>query len=207
MKPRIVIIGETSEDRKSLVNKLSRFYGIPEITLEDLVKTNKKQEFEKISNELRFKLSLLENGKGKDGFILNGIPLDVKDCKCLGDVDLCVFFNIDEEKVIKLSEGRRWCPTCFKLYHLEARPPMKEGRCDRCDSKITILEDDNPRTIRNRVAEWFKMHEAMLDFYKRKYKLLKIKEDHDLEKIASTVFKILNGDLKSESTDVHEFEM
>lgn len=206
MKQRIVIIGETSEDRKALVNKLSRFYGIPEITFEDLIKTDKKQEFEKISNELRFKLSLLEEGAGKEGFILNGIPLDIKDCKCLGDIDLCVFFNIDEEKVVKLSEGRRWCPTCFKIYHLEARPPMTEGRCDRCDSKITTLEDDDPRTIRSRISEWFKIYEPILEFYKRKYKVLKIKKDHDLEKIASTVFKILNGDLKLDS-ESHEFEM
>lgn len=188
MKPRLILLGEPVEIRHRLAKKLSNFFGITIFTIEDIL--NKKSHKEKdIENEIRFKLSLIN--ACNEGFILCGIPIKEKDLECLRDIDLCIFFNVDEEKAIKNNINRRWCPTCFKIYHLEKRPPLHEDKCDRCDSKIEKMLADEPKTIRKRIFEWYKMLNPITSKYKIDKKLLEIKSEKDIEIMASKILSIL----------------
>lgn len=193
MSPRILLLGESFEIRNNLAKKLSKFFGIPLFTIEDILdkKSHRNKDFE---NEIRFKLSLIN--ACNDGFILCGMPFNEKHLKCLDDMDLCIFFNVDEEKAISYNKNRRWCPTCFKIYHLIDNHPLHEGRCDRCDSNIEKIPDDDPKKIRNRIFQWYKMFNPILTKFKENRKLLEIKEEKDIEKMASKILSILNKESK-----------
>ena len=107
-----------------------------------------------------------------------------------------MFFNVDDEKAINYNKYRRWCPTCFRVYHLKDNPPLHEGRCDRCDSNIEKNPDDDPKKIRDRVFEWYKMFNPILTKFKEGRNLLEVKDEKDIEKISSKVLSILNKESK-----------
>jgi len=188
MKPRLILLGEPYEIRHKLSKKLSNFFGVKLFTIDDIL--DKKSHREKgLKNEMRFKLSLLN--ACHDGFVLCGFPTREKDLECLENIDLCVFFNVDDEKAIKNNIDRRWCTTCFKIYHLKQRPPLHEGRCDRCDSPLDKLPDDDPHTMRNRIFDWYKILNPVISAYKKNKKLLEVKDERDIKKISSKILSIL----------------
>lgn len=189
---RITILGEPEEARLALAEKLSRFFDTPIYSIEDLI-SPKGSISEADSNILRFKLSLLDDDKG---YILNGLPLDIEDLCCIGEVDLAVFYRIDSEPSLNQNTSRRWCPTCFSVYHLVDHPPLEEDKCDRCNSSLTLLPSDDPRIIEDRINKWYLMHSDLIDFFKKEDKLLEIHRDMDTDQVASVIYNILKGKLK-----------
>lgn len=188
MKPRLILLGEPYNVRHHLAKKLSDFFGVPMFTADDLV----DKDYD--SNEFAFKLALIN--ACNDGFVLCGIPTSKKHLMCLDDIDLCMFFSPDLEKTIKYNAHRRWCPTCFRTYHLIDKPPL-HGNCDRCDSELQSLPGDDPKKIREALYEWNKLFHPILSHYKEDKKLLEIKKDlKDIDKISSKILKILNKEIE-----------
>jgi adenylate kinase len=73
--------------------------------------------------------------------------------------------------------GRRTCPKCKKVYHLESRPPKKAGTCDDCRSELVQRNDDRPEAIRVRMAAYQTSTVPLEDFYAKKGLLIPIEAD------------------------------
>lgn len=187
MKPKISVIGEPYEKRKELIDKLSRFLSIPSIKLEDILKP------EEIENDdiIRFKLNILAE-ENENGFILDGFPIDDEDFDLI-DLDLTIFFNVKENEAIEHNTKRRTCPTCFRLYHLIDFPPIKEGLCDRCGSKIEQSIEDTEESIRTDIIHWYKAYKKIRDKCKKDSKLLDVFNDYDISNIASKALKMIKN--------------
>lgn len=192
-KYKICVIGEPEELRNKICEKLSKFFDVPHFDIPKLSCSSKDElDFDDLS-DARLKLSILS--ENHDAFVINGFPISEADCCCLEDVDLVVFLDLDKNKAIETNQHRRWCPTCFKTYHLKQKPPLKENLCDRCGSEITILKNDFPRTIDNMILDWYKLYSKVLEFYRSKDKLLEIKNKNE-DEISSLIFRILSGKIK-----------
>lgn len=187
MKPKISVIGEPYEKRREIVEKLSRFLNIPAFKLEDILKPKE------IENDdiIRYKLNILSE-ENENGFILDGFPIDDKD-QDLIDIDLTIFFNVKEDEAIEYNTKRRTCPTCFRLYHLVDFPPMKEGLCDRCGSKIEQSLEDTEEAIRTSIMHWYNMFNKVRDRCKKQSKLLDVFNDYDIQNIASKALKMIKN--------------
>lgn len=193
MKPRLILLGEPFDIRHKLAKKLSNFFGVKLFTIEDLL-DKQSHKSDDLKNEMRFKMSLIN--ACHNGFVLCGFPMNERDLDCLDDIDLCVFFHVDEDKAIEHNSHRRWCPTCQRLYHLKNDKPLHGEKCDRCDTQIEKMPDDDPKVIRKRLINWYKLFNPILSKYKKDKKVLEVKIERDIDKISSKIMAIISKEIE-----------
>jgi adenylate kinase len=95
----------------------------------------------------------------RSGFILDGFPrtraqVDTLDVVLAGmgtPVERVVLLAADEDEIVRRLAGRRVCPGCDAVYHLETNPPASAGVCDRCGSALVQRPDDSERVVRDRL--------------------------------------------------------
>jgi adenylate kinase len=113
------------------------------------------------------------------GFVLDGFPRTVGQAEALDAkldslgvrITRVVSLEIDDEVVVGRLSGRRVCPNCGAIFHVETKQPKQEGVCDNCGSSLTVRADDNPDTIRQRLAVFHERTAPVLAYYKRSERL------------------------------------
>jgi len=96
----------------------------------------------------------------EQGFILDGFPRTLAQVEILDGVleklgvslDRVVMLTAPVDEVIRRLSGRRVCPKCNAVYHVEAQPPRSAGVCDACGSALVQRPDDMEQVIRERLA-------------------------------------------------------
>jgi len=93
------------------------------------------------------------------GFILDGYPRTLEQVAALDRIlgrlgatlDRVFVFTTEETEVVRRLSGRRVCPNCGALYHVESRPPKGAGVCDSCSSALVQRPDDQEDVVRRRL--------------------------------------------------------
>ncbi len=95
------------------------------------------------------------NSDGSPRFLLDGFPRTLPQADALAAEglapDLVVFIDVPNEAVVRRLSGRRTCPSCGSVHHIEFAPPLKDGVCDRCGGGLVHRSDDHDATIRKRL--------------------------------------------------------
>ncbi len=127
----------------------------------------------------------------KGGFLLDGFPRTVAQAEALDKLlagerlklDAVLSYELPLEKVVARLSGRRTCPNCKAVFHIEARPPKVPGICDHCGGKLYQREDDRPESIRVRMEAYERSTAPLADFYRRKKLLISISAEGSPEEI------------------------
>ena len=75
--------------------------------------------------------------------------------------------EVDDDKIVERMGGRRVCPACGASYNLKYKPPRVPGRCDRCSAELYARSDDNPETVRTRLATYHSQTEPVKFYAER----------------------------------------
>jgi len=129
------------------------------------------------------------------GFILDGYPRNLNQLDFLEKnfgLDRIIQLDIDDKTVIKRLGGRRICPNCGAIYHLENKPPKKDGVCDVCGANLVTRSDDRPEAIMRRLWIYHEQTEPILDKYAKEKKLVKINAKSPIEKVFNKIIKQLD---------------
>ena len=119
----------------------------------------------------------LSRSDGADGFILDGFPRTVAQAQALdrmlldsgaGGIDYVVNFEAPNQEIISRLSGRRTCPDCQAVYHVEHAPPRQEGRCDKCGAALVQRTDDKPDTIAARLKVYDQQTSPLVDYYRER---------------------------------------
>ncbi|HLG44298.1 MAG TPA: adenylate kinase [Nitrospirales bacterium] len=111
------------------------------------------------------------------GYILDGFPrtvaqaeaLDQMLCKNGGPgIDHVVSFEVPHADLIRRLSGRRSCPACQAVYHLEHAPPKREGRCDKCGGALVQRDDDKPETVEARLTVYDRQTRPLIEYYEKR---------------------------------------
>lgn len=97
------------------------------------------------------------------GFVLDGYPRTPDQAKYLLDlvkekgtrIDMVVLVNNSDKLIIERTMGRRICPSCKKVYHVEFKPSKDNVHCDDCGTEIIQRADDTAEKIQMRLAEYY----------------------------------------------------
>ena len=71
-------------------------------------------------------------------------------------------------EVIRRLSGRRTCVKAGHVYHVEFDPPKREGVCDQDGSRLEQRKDDEPETIKERLAEYHELTEPLIAWYEER---------------------------------------
>ena len=133
------------------------------------------------------------------GFLLDGFPRTVAQAEALEKLlaaqnvrlDAVLSYELPLEQVVARLSGRRTCPGCKAVFHVEARPPKVDGICDHCGGKLYQREDDRPEAIRVRMEAYETSTAPLAEFYRRRGLLVSIAADGAPEKIFERTCKAL----------------
>ncbi len=207
---KLVIFGPPSAGKGTQAQKLSKQYGIPQVATGDLLR---KAVADKTPLGLKIK-SYLDQGKlGPDevivqlikervakpdcrkGFLLDGFPRTMgqaKELEKMTDIDLVLSIVVDLESLVERAVGRRTCPKCSAVYHIKFNPPMNEGICEKCGSKLVQRDDDKEDTVRNRLRIYQEQTAPLIEYYRKKGKLVDIDGSGGIDAVYSQMVKAIS---------------
>jgi len=116
------------------------------------------------------------------GFLLDGFPRTVAQAQALEGLlqkqglklDAVLSYELPLEELVARLAGRRTCPVCKAVFHIQGRPPKVEGICDHCGGALYQREDDRPESIRVRMAAYQKSTAPLADYYRARGLLIPI---------------------------------
>jgi len=131
----------------------------------------------------------------KNGYIFDGMPRTIAQAEALDAqnviIDTVLSIEVPDEIIIRRLSGRRTCPECGDIYHIDSKKPEKDGVCNSCSAALIIRKDDEAETIKNRLRTYHRETEPLVSYYKAQGKLKTVTGDHSIAEQTANVFKIL----------------
>lgn len=133
------------------------------------------------------------------GFLLDGFPRTVAQAEALERLlnsqhirlDAVLSYELPLEKVVSRLSGRRTCPKCKAVFHIEARPSKVQGICDNCGAELYQREDDRPESIRVRMEAYERSTAPLAEFYRKRSLLVPVLAEGSPEEIFDRSMKAL----------------
>jgi adenylate kinase len=125
------------------------------------------------------------------GFLLDGFPRTVAQAEALENLlasqkvslDAVLSYELALDKIVTRLSGRRTCPKCKAVFHVEARPPKLAGICDHCGTELYQREDDRPESIKVRMEAYENSTAPLADFYRSRNLLVRVEAEGTPEEI------------------------
>lgn len=110
------------------------------------------------------------------GVLFDGFPRTLDQAKALDammdslgrSINGCISIEVPDDNIVSRLTGRRMCTPCNLIYHIAAKPPKVEGKCDVCGGDLITRKDDNEEVIRQRLDSYHSQTSPVLGYYKDK---------------------------------------
>lgn len=196
-----VFLGAPGAGKGTQCQKLSNQLKIPHISTGDLFREQVKKD-SPLSVELKnymekgllipdevvaeMLMERVENEDCKNGYLLDGFPRTLNQAKVLEkyiakEDMIIVSIQSDEEAILKRLTGRRSCPNCNSVYHIENLKPKVENKCDKCSTELITRSDDQEDVIKNRLAIFNQEATPINEHYKDGFDLIEISSNYGAE--------------------------
>lgn len=131
----------------------------------------------------------------QNGFILDGVPRTVAQAQAIEEmgiqIDKVVDIEVKDEDIIARLSGRQVCSACGASYHTAHKPPKADGICDRCGGALITRKDDEPETVKDRLAVYHEQTEPLIDFYRERGKLVVVEGQSGIEETTKLLLAAL----------------
>jgi adenylate kinase len=135
--------------------------------------------------------------------VLDGFPRTVVQAEELGKelqkknkrIDAVVNLVIDDSVIENRITGRRSCPACGAVYHIDSIRPKIESCCDKCkDRRLVQRPDDKPDVVRQRLKTYHEQTAAVVGFYVDSgQKVFDIDADRPIDDVTAKIFEKLGS--------------
>jgi len=140
--------------------------------------------------------------KAGGGYVLDGFPRTVVQGEALdaalsraGErIDGIVNLVIDDGIIVQRMTGRRSCPKCGAVYHIENLKPKVDNICDTDGEPLVQRKDDQPEVVANRLKTYHEQTAPVLGYYERTgQKIMTIDAAQAPEEVTAAVFAELDA--------------
>lgn len=133
-------------------------------------------------------------------FILDGFPRTVAQADALAQLlkrknltlDRVISLEVPNEQLMGRLTGRRVCKNCGMTYHVDAKPPKKNGVCDVCGGEVVQRPDDRPEAITTRLEAYESSTRPLKAYYRDRQLLREIDGTGETEEVFRRVTKELS---------------
>ncbi len=194
---RVVFLGPPGVGKGTQADFVAQKYEIPKLSTGDLLRESVAKETSLGKEAKGFMnrgelvpdavvIGLVEEKLGSPechkGFLLDGFPRTVTQADQLSTyltsrgeaLDHVVYFSLSKSEIVRRISGRRSCPDCKAVYHLESVPPKSEGMCDACGKSLVQRNDDKPETIESRLAVYQEQTAPLTEYYRARSILVEL---------------------------------
>ena len=189
MAKTIVLMGAPGAGKGTQARLLQERLHLPQISTGDIFRALKNAETplarevrdvmergQLVPDELTIRLVKERTAQDdcRDGYILDGFPRTPAQARSLEQLALeqdntiiAVLIDVPFELLEKRMTGRRNCPVCNEIYNVYFKPPRNDNVCD-LHPQATLVQraDDNPETVRARLATYEEQTQPLIDYYK-----------------------------------------
>ena len=110
----------------------------------------------------------------QNGYILDGFPRTPAQARSLeklaaeqGNDIVAILIDVPLDMIEKRMTGRRNCPVCHEIYNIYFKPPRNDSVCDlHPEAQLIQRADDNPETVRARLATYEEKTRPLIEYYK-----------------------------------------
>jgi len=135
------------------------------------------------------------------GFLLDGFPRTVPQAEELAamlkarglQLDRVINVSVPREDIVRRLTGRRSCPKCQAVFHVEFAPPKQAGVCDRCGGELMQRSDDKRETVENRLAVYEAQTAPLIAYYRQRGLLSDINGAGKVEQVQQRVVELLSA--------------
>ncbi len=200
---RLILLGAPGSGKGTMAADLVREYQIPHISTGDIFRQNIKantplgleadryiQQGALVPDSLTIAMvaDRLEQADCQRGFLLDGFPRTVAQAEALDELlakrqlrlNAVVELELSDESILSRLSGRRVCASCGRTYNLESYRPHQSGICDACGGSLYQRDDDKPETIRQRLANYYRLTLPLSDYYEQKKLLVRISNEGEV---------------------------
>ena len=211
---RVVLLGPPGAGKGTQAILIADHLAVPHISIGDILKANVSRDTalgreakpyldngtlvpdDVIIDMMRDRLAESDTG---GGFVLDGFPRTVPQAVALDamladvhkEIDVVIGLAVDNETVIRRLSGRRTCPNCGRIWHVEFDPPTVPGICDVCGAELVQRSDDNPETIVRRLEEYAAKTVPLIDYYRHQGKLAEVDADGVADRVTARAINAL----------------
>ena len=212
---RLILLGPPGAGKGTQASSIVAEYGITHISTGDIFRHNIKNGTELgkkvksyldkgqlVPDELTIDLvwDRLSKDDCKKGFLLDGFPRTINQAEALQKgleerglkLDKVINIDVDKNILVKRLSGRRVCKNCGETYHIDNKPTLKDGVCDKCSGEVIQRADDNEKTVLDRIEVYEKQTFPLIDFYKNLGLILTVDGTLSIEDVFSQIKESLS---------------
>lgn len=213
---RLILIGPPGVGKGTQAQHLQELLGIPHVSTGDLLRSA-VQEGSPVGREAkgymesgrlvpddliaRLLAERLDRRDAAQGFLLDGFPRTVAQVEALdrllaargSTIDLVIALSAPEVEIVRRLSGRRVCPKCGAVYHLDNLPPASSGVCDACGTPLVQRSDDTETVIRERLRVYGEETLPVTEVYRERNVLAVVDGSDNAAVVASRLTEIVKG--------------
>jgi adenylate kinase len=187
MPVNLVLIGPPGSGKGTQAVRLARRFGIPHISTGDILRQAVREgtplgkqvaatiaSGSLVGDELMADLvrRRLARPDTAAGFLLDGFPRTVVQARLLdqllaGAPLIIALIDADDEEIVRRLSSRRICESC-KLTQSVSAAVGNDESCPYCGGALVRREDDEPSTVRRRLATYAATAEPLIAHYRQR---------------------------------------
>lgn len=135
------------------------------------------------------------------GFVLDGFPRTVNQATELDKslsradqkIDAVLNLEVDDDAVAKRITGRRSCPECGAVYHIENLKPKTDGKCDNDGAELMQRPDDTVEVVKKRLENYYQQTMPVVDYYNANSHVCNVDSNRDVDEVTKRVIEKLES--------------
>jgi len=214
---RIVMLGAPGSGKGTQAKQLEAAYGLPQISTGDLLRQAVADQTELglkakaamdagdlVSDDIV--LGMIEDRIAMDdarkGFILDGYPRNRQQAEDLAavfnehriELDVAVLMDVSTDILMKRLTGRRTCSLNGKLLNVYFSPQEELDACVKDGGELLQREDDNEKTIGNRLQVYERETAPLIAYYRDADLLKTVSAEGPIESVYASLVTTLGLD-------------
>jgi len=212
---RLILLGPPGAGKGTQCKRIVAKYGMSHLSSGDILRAQraagtelgqKAQSYmdsgKLVPDDIIIRMMVGAMAKAPAGYILDGFPRTVVQAEQLDrvlsdageEIDGIVNLEVADEVISARLTGRRSCPRCGAVYHIDNLKPKSSGICDKDGESLVQRTDDKPEVVADRLKTYHEQTAVVVDYYKDRGKaVINIDAAGEIDTMTASIFSELDA--------------